>query len=97
MKNLSALPPEYMHHWPLHVIGVSLAFVIGLIRRVRSGNQCNLRPSTFFRPRIESIGRSFGNYDKRGVSRDLIRGSIEPIDQRRTGRTGLVPARTEHE
>src|SRR5688572_11649237 len=97
MKNLSTLLPEYMHHWPLHVIGVSLAFVIGLIRRVRSGNQRNLRPSTFLGPRIDSIGRGFGNCDKRGVSSDLIRGSIKPIDQRRTGRTGLVPARTEHE
>src|SRR5438477_10537573 len=30
MENLSVLPLEYMHHRPLHVIGVSLAFVIGL-------------------------------------------------------------------
>src|SRR5206468_6977654 len=29
MKNLSALLPEDMHHGPLHVVGVSLAFVIG--------------------------------------------------------------------
>src|SRR5687768_16224293 len=97
MKNLSILPPEYMHHWPLHVIRVSLAFVIGLIGRVRSGNQRNLRPSTSFGPRIDAIGRGFGNCDKRGVSSDLIPGSIEPIDQRRTGRTGLVPVRTVHE
>src|SRR5712691_3625563 len=34
MKNLFALPPEYMHHRPLHVIGVSLALVIGLIGRL---------------------------------------------------------------
>ena len=32
MKDLSALPPEYMHHRPLHIIGVSLALVVGLIR-----------------------------------------------------------------
>ena len=29
MKNLSFLPPKYMHHWQLHIIRVSLAFVIG--------------------------------------------------------------------
>src|SRR5579864_36599 len=97
MNDLSSLPPEYMHHWPLHIIRVSLAFVIGLIRRVRSGNQRNLRPSTLFGPRIDSLGGGFGNCNKRGVLRDLIPGSIEPIDQRRTGRTGLVPARAVHE
>src|SRR6266436_2866238 len=97
MKNLSTLLPEYMHHWPLHIIRVSLALVIGLIGRLRSGNQRNLRPSTLFGPRIDSFGRGFGNYDKRGVSSDLIPGSIKPIDQRRTGRTGIVPAWTEHE
>src|SRR5256885_6378568 len=37
MKNLSIPLPEYMHHWPLHIIRVSLAFVIGLIGRLRSG------------------------------------------------------------
>ena len=57
MKDFSILPPKYMHYWPLHIIGVSLAFVIGLIGRVRSGNQRNLRPSTLFGPRIDSIGR----------------------------------------
>src|SRR3984893_1900063 len=46
VKDFSILPPKYMHHWPLHIIRVSLAFVIGLIGRVRSGNQRNLRPST---------------------------------------------------
>src|SRR6266581_6928879 len=97
MNNLSTLPPKYMHHWPLHIIRVSLAFVIGLIRRVGSGNQRNLRPSTLFGPRIDSIGRGFGNCDKRGILSDLIPGSIKPIDQRRTGRTGIVPARTVHE
>src|SRR5918994_4086948 len=97
MKNLSILPPKYMHHWPLHIIRVSLAFVIGLIRRVESGNQRNLRPSTFFGPRVDSIGRGFGDCDKRGVLSDLIPGSIESVDQRRTGSAGLVPARTEHE
>ncbi len=96
MKNLSFLPPKYMHHWPLHIIRVSLAFVIGLIGRVRSGNQRNLRPSTFFGPRIDSIGRGFGNCDKRGILSDLIPGSIKPINQRRTGRTGIVPVRTLH-
>src|SRR5262252_5194758 len=39
MKNLSTLPLEYMHHWPLYIIRISLAFVIGLIGRVRSRNQ----------------------------------------------------------
>src|SRR5260370_40875276 len=97
MKDSSILPPEYMHHWPLHIIRVSLAFVIDLIRRVRSGNQRNLRPSTLFGPRIDSIGRGFGNCDKRGVLSDLIPGSIKPIDQRPTRRTGIVPARTVHE
>jgi hypothetical protein len=28
---------------------------------------------------------------------DLVPGSIKPIDQRRTGWTGIVPARTVHE
>ena len=60
MENLSALLPKHMHHWPLHIIRVSLAFVIGLIGRVRSGNQRNLGPSTLFGPRIDSIGRGFG-------------------------------------
>src|SRR4029077_5292253 len=80
MINLSSLPPKYMHHWQLHIIRVSLAFVIGLIGRVRSGNQRDLRPSTFFRPRIDSIGRGFCNCDKRGVLSDLIPASIKPID-----------------
>src|SRR2546426_321027 len=39
MKNLSILLPEYMHHWQLHIIGVSLALVTGLIGRLRSRNQ----------------------------------------------------------
>src|SRR5687768_4897300 len=30
MKDLSILPPKHMHHWPLHIIGLSLAFVVGL-------------------------------------------------------------------
>src|SRR3984893_10090624 len=97
MKDSSILLPEYMHHWPLHIIRVFLALVIGLIGRVRSGHQRNLRPSTSFGPRIDSIRRGFGNCDKRGVLSDLIPASIKPIDQRRTGRTRIVPARTEHE
>ena len=96
MKNLSILPPEYMHHGPLHIIGVSLAFVIGLIGRLRPGNQRDLGPSTLFGPRIDSFSRGFGDCDKRGVLSDLIPGSIKPIDQRRTRRTGIVPARTVH-
>src|SRR5205823_12103905 len=97
MKDLSAPPREYMHHWPLHIIRVSLAFVIGLIGRLRSGDERNLRPSTLFGPRIDSIGRGFGNGDKRRVSSDLIPASIEPIHQRGAGRTRLVPARAVHE
>src|SRR5258708_2980141 len=97
MKDFSILLPKYMHHWQLHIIRVSLAFVIGLIGTVRSGNQRNLRPSTLFGPRIDSIGWGFGNCDKRGVLSDLVPGSIKPIDQRRTGRTGIVPVRTVHE
>jgi hypothetical protein len=97
LKSLSILPLKYMHHWPLDIIGVSLALVICLIGRLRSGNQRNLRPSTLSRPRIDSFCRGFGNCDKRGVLSDLIPGSIKPIDQRRTGRTGIVPARTVHE
>src|SRR3954466_12098207 len=31
MKDFSILPLKDMHHGPLHIIGVSLAFVIGLI------------------------------------------------------------------
>src|ERR1700682_2166592 len=88
MKDFSILPPEYMHHWQLHIIRVSLAFVIGLIGRVRSRKQRDLPPPALCGPRIDSIGLGFGNGDKRGVSRDLIPGSIKPIDQRRTGRTG---------
>src|ERR1700738_1562960 len=84
MKNLSSLPPKYMHHWPLHIIRVSLAFVIGLIGRVRSGNQRNLRPSTLFGPRIDSIGRGLGNCDKRGVLSDLIPSLTKPIKPRST-------------
>src|ERR1700680_5017282 len=80
MINLSILLPKYMHHRQLHIIRVSLAFVIGLIGRIRSGNERDLRPSTFFRPRIDSIGRSFCNCDKRGVLSDLIPASIKPID-----------------
>ena len=56
MINLSILLPEYMHHGQLHVIGVSLALVIGLKGRVRSGDQRNLRPSASFGPRIDLIG-----------------------------------------
>ena len=97
MKHLSILPPEYMHHRPLHIIRFSLAFVIGLIGRVRSGNKRNLRPSTLSGPRIDSIGRGFGNCDKRGAAlTDLVPGAIKPIDQQRTGRTGIVPVRTIH-
>ena len=97
MENLSILPPKYMHHRPLHIIRVSLAFVIGLIGRVGSGNKRYLRPSTLSGPRIDSIGRGFGNCDKRGTAlSDLVPGAIKPIDQRRTGRTGIVPVRTVH-
>ena len=84
MGNPPILPPEYVHHRQLHVIAVSLALVIRLIGGLRSGNQRNLRPSTFPRPRIDSFGRGFGNRDERGMSGDLIRASIESIDQRRT-------------
>ena len=42
MENLTVLFPEYMHHWPLHVIGLALAFVIGLKWRVMAGHQRNL-------------------------------------------------------
>ena len=97
MKDFPILPPEYVHHWPLHIIRVSLAFVIGLIGRVESRNQRDLRPSTLFGPRIDSIGRGFGNCYKRGVLGDLIPASIKPVDQRRTRRTWIVPTRTEHE
>src|SRR2546425_7974075 len=97
MKDLSILPPKYVHHWQLHIIRLSLTFVIGLIGRVESGNQRNLRPATFFCPRIDSIGRGFGNCDKRDVLSDRIPGSIKPIDQRRTVRAGMIPARTVHE
>src|SRR5271170_6872010 len=97
MKNFSILPPKYMHHGPLHIIRVSLALIIGLIGRFRSRNQRYLRPSTLFCPCIDSSGWGFGNCDKRGVLSDLIPASIKPIDQRGTGRTGIVPARTEHE
>src|ERR1700692_1498478 len=41
MKNRSTLPPKYMHHRPLHIIRVSLAFGIGLIGRRPSGKQGN--------------------------------------------------------
>src|SRR5580704_12704949 len=97
MKNLSVLLPEYMHHWQLHIIRVSLALVVGLIGRLRSGNQRDLRPAPFLGPRIDSFGRGFGNCDKRGGSSDLIPASIKSIDQRCTGRTGIVPVRTVHE
>ena len=96
MENLPILFPKYMHHRPLHIIGIALAFVVGLIGRVRSGNQPDLRPSTLFGPRIDPVGRGFGNCHKRGISSDRIPSAIKPIDQRRTGRTGMVPVRTVH-
>jgi hypothetical protein len=61
MENLPILFPKHMHHRPLHIIGIALAFVVGLIGRVRSGNQPDLRPSTLFGPRIDPVGRGFGN------------------------------------
>src|ERR1700681_3082927 len=33
MKDFSIQPPKHMHHWQLHIIRFSLAFVIGLIGR----------------------------------------------------------------
>ena len=96
MENLSIPSPEYMHHWPLHIIGLSLAFVIGLIGRVRPGNERNMRPSTMFGPRIDLIGRSFGDCHKRGVLRDRIPGAVKSIHQRCTGGAGMVPVRTVH-
>ena len=46
VKDLSILLPEHMHHGPLQVIRVSLAPVIRLIGRLRSGHQRHLRPAT---------------------------------------------------
>src|SRR6185369_9524141 len=97
MKDLSFLPPKDMHHWQLPIIGISLALVVGLIARIRSGNQRKLRPSTLFSPGVDSICRGFGNCDKRRVLSDLIPGSIKPVDQRGTGRTGIVPVGAVHE
>src|SRR5260370_18920542 len=90
MKDLSIPPPKYMHHRPLHVIRVSLALIIGLIGRARSGNQRNLRPSTLFGPRIDSIGRGLGNCDKRGLLSDLIPAATKPVDQPGPGWTRIV-------
>src|SRR5262245_37566904 len=96
MKNLSIPLHEYMHHWQLHIIGISLAFVIGLIGRIESRYQFHLRPSTLLCPVIDPVGRSFGNCNECGVSRNLIPGAIKPINKRRAGRTWMVPAWTKH-
>src|SRR4051812_18212195 len=61
MINLSALLSKHMHYWPLQIIGLSLTFVIGLKWRVIPRYQRNLRPSSLFSPRIDTIGRGFGN------------------------------------
>jgi hypothetical protein len=42
MRNLSVPLPEDMHHRPLHVIGVPLAFVVGLKGRLVAGYQIDL-------------------------------------------------------
>src|SRR5919109_3191839 len=54
MKNLSVQLPKHMHHRPLHIIRVSLALVIRLVGRLRTGHHWNLRPSTSLSPRIDS-------------------------------------------
>src|SRR5438046_8198400 len=60
MKDLSVELPEYMHHRPLHIIGLALAFVVGLIGRLRSRNQRHLRPLALCGPRIDPFDRLFG-------------------------------------
>src|SRR5262245_10306471 len=53
MKDLSVPPPEDMHHWQLHVVGVPLALVIGLIGGFRPGDQRDLRPSPLPGPCVD--------------------------------------------
>src|SRR5215813_14758927 len=91
MEHFSVPLRKDMHNRQLHIIRISLAFVIGLIVRGRSGNQRNLRPASFFGPRIDPFSRSFGDGDKRGVASDLIRGSVKSIDERSAGRARMVP------
>src|ERR1700676_397304 len=52
MTNPSVAPREDMHNRQLHVVGLSLALVIGLIGRLESRDQGNLRPSTPLSPRV---------------------------------------------
>src|SRR6516225_106400 len=42
MKYSSTALHEHMHHGPLHVVRVSLTFVVGLIGGMESGNQRDL-------------------------------------------------------
>ena len=79
VKNLSVPLPKHMHHRPLHIVGLSLAFVVGLEWRVVARYQRNLRPSTLFRPRIDFLGGGFSNSRECGVLRDRIPGAIKPI------------------
>src|SRR5688572_20897353 len=60
MENLPVPLLEDMHYRPLHVVGISLALVVSLIGRLRSGHQRHLRPPALSGPRIDSFGRSFG-------------------------------------
>ncbi len=50
VKDVPVPSPEYVHHRPLHVVRVALAFVVGLIRRLEAGNQGDLRPSALLWP-----------------------------------------------
>jgi hypothetical protein len=68
-----------MHHRQLHVVGLFLAFVIGLVGRLESGDQRYLRPAALFSPGIDFFRGRFGDGDKGGISADLIPGAIKSI------------------
>src|SRR6185436_1373353 len=97
MKNPSIAAHEDMHDRQLHVVGLALALVVGLKGRFESRGQRNLRPPTLPRPRVDFFSGGLGDCDKRGVATDLVPGSIESIDERRTGETRVVPVRPVHE
>ena len=96
MKNPAVAFCERMHHRKLLVVVLALAFVVRLKRRPVPGQQRNLRPAALPGPCVDFFRLRFGDRGKRGVLRERIPDSVEPIHQRRAGWAGLVPARAEH-
>src|SRR5262245_27798233 len=97
MKNLAVTLHEGMHPRFLHVVVLALALVVGLEGRFVSRQQRDLGPAALLRPGVDFLRRRLGYGGKCGVAADRIPGSVEPIHQRRAGRTRLVPVWAEHE